>query len=92
MQLINTLFIIVTVAILGCGPRLTDQSAAFFSANEHRFQSKAGVMYMDNAIFNGNQVLFYSDHDTAAIIPYKNGREEGTAVYRYSGGTIKENT
>lgn len=90
MKFFSLISITVTVAILGCGPRITEKPAAFFSVNEHHFQSRAGVMYMDNEVFTGTQLFFHPGYDTAAIIPYRDGREQGIAVYKYPGGKVKE--
>jgi antitoxin component YwqK of YwqJK toxin-antitoxin module len=81
---------VLTAAIPCCRPRIADKPAAFFNAQEHRFMTKAGVAYMDDFVFTGNQVLLYEDGDTASVVPYTDGRENGIAVYRYPGGQIKE--
>ena len=88
----NKLFwisIVVFMLSLSCGHNQLVVPSVFVNANQS-FKTQQGITSLNNKPFSGGQVGLYKNGDTAFLIPYYDGRENGIIKAWYENGQLKE--
>lgn len=87
----NSLFILMLLA--GCKLATKRPIAVpdiFVDANDKELKQREGYLYYQNKKFSGRMVGLYPDGDTALLIPYFNGKEQGWSYKWYPGKKLME--
>jgi antitoxin component YwqK of YwqJK toxin-antitoxin module len=62
----------------------------YVQVSDEALNVKEGVMYYQNQPFSGWQYELYRSGDTAVLVPFFHGKEEGLACQWYPNGRLKE--
>lgn len=90
-RLRNKIFITaLSFSLLSCGHDKNVVPAAFINADENSFITKQGITYLNNIPFSGWKFSLYENGDTAFVIPYHNGKENGVSKTWYENKQLQE--
>src|SRR6266436_2299655 len=80
----------LSFSFISCGHNKIVVPAIFFNATEHHFITEQGITYLNQKPFSGFQFALYGNGDTAFIIPYYEGKENGISRSWYENKKQKE--
>lgn len=76
--------------LLACQPSKTQIPNIWVLENDASFTHNQGVLFYKNKPFSGNQFATYANGDTAKIVSFLAGKEEGWSKIWYEKGLLAE--
>lgn len=81
--------LITVVFMLSCGHNQLVVPSVYINADRN-FKTQQGITSLDNKPFSGWQFALYENKDTAFVMPYYNGKENGISKAWYQNKQVKE--
>lgn len=91
VQLHSKIFLAaLSFSLMGCGHDKIVVPATFVNVQQGNLVTREGITYIHGQPFSGWEYAVYNDHDTAFVMPFFNGRENGMSKSWYETGQLKE--
>lgn len=71
-------------------PHKIEIPSTYIRMSDGTLKVKEGILYYQNQPFSGWQYELYSSGDTAVLVPFNDGKEQGLAKQWYPNGRLRE--